>query len=513
MMGQPRRARPFGRMPKGGGYPLGFVEFAYDVLGIDDPAGVLHVCSGSMQEGITVDVRVTPDIRPMVQADGRRLPFRSGAFRWVLLDPPYSELLARRHFQTRYPHPSQLLREASRVTAPGGKVGILHYITPSAQPGLTREDVFAVHLGPNSRIRAFTVYRRDDGVEPAAAPRRAGFRDGRSPARADGTVSGRRAPSQRPAGGDERVCLNTACAAPLTSAPTGRPPLYCSPACRSAAYRQRRKSAGQPGTVGPGGDTGRLLDEGHTMADRSSIEWTQATWNPTTGCDRISTGCDHCYALSLAGRLKAMGQPKYQTDGDPRTSGPGFGLTLHPDALDIPRRWRTPRQVFVNSMSDLFHARVPTTFIRQVFDVMADTPQHTYQVLTKRSRRLARLAEQLTWPDNVWIGVSVENSEALARIDDLRSVPAAVRFLSCEPLLGPLTGINLDRVDWVITGGESGRAHRPVDPAWVTELRDLCACAGVPFFFKQWGGRTPKSGGRHLDGRTWDEMPILATTA
>jgi protein gp37 len=211
--------------------------------------------------------------------------------------------------------------------------------------------------------------------------------------------------------------------------------------------------------------------------------------------------------LDLAHRLKLMGQPKYQNDGDPRTSGPGFGVTVHPDALEIPYRWRTPRQVFVNSMSDLFHARVPTPFIHRVFDVMVDTPRHTYQVLTKRSRRLARLASELPWPENVWIGVSVENADAVNRVEDLRGVPAAVRFLSCEPLLGSLAGLALDRIDWVIAGGESGRHHRPVHPAWVTELRDGCAAAAVPFFFKQWGGRTPKSGGRELDGRVWNDMP------
>ena len=243
------------------------------------------------------------------------------------------------------------------------------------------------------------------------------------------------------------------------------------------------------------------------MSDRSAIEWTEATWNPTTGCDRISAGCDHCYALTLAKRLKAMGAEKYQVDGDPRTSGPGFGLTLHPDALSVPYRWRTPRLVFVNSMSDLFHARVPLEFIREVFQVMADTPQHTYQVLTKRSRRLRRLAGKLDWPPNVWMGVSVEDQTHLYRVDDLREVPAAVRFLSCEPLLGPLTGLDLTGIDWVIAGGESGPGHRPMEEAWVLELRDLCQAHGVPFFFKQWGGRTPKAGGRLLEGRTWDQMP------
>lgn len=243
------------------------------------------------------------------------------------------------------------------------------------------------------------------------------------------------------------------------------------------------------------------------MADGSSIEWTEATWNPTTGCDRVSVGCENCYALTLAKRLKAMGAEKYQNDGDSRTSGPGFGVTLHPDTLLVPYSWRQPRIVFVNSMSDLFHAKVSLDFVRQVFAVMADTPQHTYQVLTKRSSRLRKIAHKLEWPENVWMGVSVENAEALARIDDIRAVPSAVRFLSCEPLLGPLEGINLDRIDWVIAGGESGHGHRPMDPAWVMGIRDTCRVSGVPFFFKQWGGRTPKTGGRTLEGLIYDEMP------
>jgi protein gp37 len=241
------------------------------------------------------------------------------------------------------------------------------------------------------------------------------------------------------------------------------------------------------------------------VADGSSIEWTQATWNPTTGCDKVSAGCDNCYALTLAKRLKAMGADKYQHDGDPRTSGPGFGITIHPDALRLPYTWRTPRLVFVNSMSDLFHARVPVGFIRQVLQVMQDTPQHTYQVLTKRSRRLRRL--DLQWPPNLWIGVSVENAQVLSRVDDLRQVPAAVRFLSCEPLLGSLDGINLNGIHWVIAGGESGAHARPMDPQWAADLRDVCQQAQVLFFFKQWGGRTPKAGGRLLGGRTYDEMP------
>ncbi|GAA0736827.1 phage Gp37/Gp68 family protein [Dactylosporangium roseum] len=251
------------------------------------------------------------------------------------------------------------------------------------------------------------------------------------------------------------------------------------------------------------------------MATRTAIEWTEVTWNPTTGCDQISAGCDNCYALTLAKRLKAMGAVKYQNDGDPRTSGPGFGLTVHETALRQPYTWTAPSVVFVNSMSDLFHARVPIGFVRDVFAVIADTPQHTYQVLTKRSTRLRRLAERLDWPANLWMGVSVEDVATLTRINDLRVVPAAVRFVSCEPLLGPLDTIDLDGVGWVIAGGESGPRHRPIDPAWVTQLRDRCIAAEVPFFFKQWGGRTPKAGGRLLEGRTWDEMPtpMLAATA
>jgi protein gp37 len=251
------------------------------------------------------------------------------------------------------------------------------------------------------------------------------------------------------------------------------------------------------------------------VADRSAIEWTEATWNPTTGCDRISDGCDNCYALALAKRLKAMGASKYQNDGHPVTSGPGFALTIHPQALDVPRRWRTGRMVFVNSMSDLFHARVPTGFIREVFAVMTDTPQHTYQVLTKRSRRLARLGPGLEWPENLWIGVSVEKADQLQRLDDLRAVPATVRFLSAEPLLGPLVNRNqptldLTGIDWVITGGESGPRARACETDWVRDIRDTCREAGAAFFHKQWGGRTPKTGGRSLDGRVWDELPSSA---
>lgn len=243
------------------------------------------------------------------------------------------------------------------------------------------------------------------------------------------------------------------------------------------------------------------------MADGTSIEWTEVTWNPTTGCDRVSVGCDNCYALTLAKRLKAMGAEKYQNDGDPRTSGPGFGVTVHPDALLAPYSWRQPRVVFVNSMSDLFHAKVPLDFVRQVLQVIADTPQHTYQVLTKRSVRLRKIADQLDWPDNLWLGVSVEDAQAMSRIDDLRMVPAAVRFLSCEPLLGPLPNLDLTGIGWVIAGGESGSNHRPVQSEWITGIRDACVQADVPFFFKQWGGRTPKAGGRRLEGLIYDEMP------
>lgn len=243
------------------------------------------------------------------------------------------------------------------------------------------------------------------------------------------------------------------------------------------------------------------------MADGSAIEWTEATWNPSTGCDRISVGCDNCYALTLSRRLKAMGAAKYQNDGDPRTSGPGFGVTVHPSTLGLPYSWRQPRIVFVNSMSDLFHARVPLSFVKDVFAVMADTPQHTYQVLTKRGARLAKVADKLDWPENVWMGVSVETIEYLERVDQLRSVPAHVRFISAEPLLGSLAGIDLADVDWLIAGGESGPRARPVRAPWVRELRDMCVATGTAFFFKQWGGRTPKAGGRLLDHRTWDQMP------
>lgn len=243
----------------------------------------------------------------------------------------------------------------------------------------------------------------------------------------------------------------------------------------------------------------------------SNIEWTEITWNPVTGCDRVAAGCDNCYALALAKRLKAMGAEKYQNDGDPRTSGPGFGVTLHPRALTQPYGWRGSKVVFVNSMSDLFHAKVPISFIRDIFDVIRETPQHTYQVLTKRALRLERVADRLEWPDNLWLGVSVESDDVTDRIDHLRRTPASTKFLSCEPLLSALPGLNLEGIDWVIVGGESGPRARPMAPDWALDIRDQCAAADVAFFFKQWGGRTPKANGRSLDGRTWDQLPQLAS--
>jgi protein gp37 len=241
----------------------------------------------------------------------------------------------------------------------------------------------------------------------------------------------------------------------------------------------------------------------------SAIEWTEETWNPTTGCDRMSPGCTNCYALTLARRLKEMGQPKYQQDGNPQRSGPGFALTLHEDTLTIPLRWKSPKKIFVDSMSDLFHHEVPLTYLERVFSVMEKTPRHTYQILTKRAKRLASIASALPWPANVWMGVSIESQDYTFRVDELRKVPAAVRFLSVEPMLGPVK-LNLKGIDWVVGGGESGANARPLDISWIRSLRDDCVAEGVAFFFKQWGGRTPKAGGRLLDGRTWDEFPAQA---
>ena len=240
---------------------------------------------------------------------------------------------------------------------------------------------------------------------------------------------------------------------------------------------------------------------------KTSIEWTDFTWNPVTGCDRISAGCDHCYALTMARRLKAMGVAQYQNDGDPRTSGPGFGVAMHHEALDMPRKWSGRRMVFVNSMSDLFHAKVETAFVREVIETIRATPQHIYQVLTKRARRARRLSDSIDWPENLWLGVSVENMDVAHRVDELRQVPAAVRFLSCEPLLGNLSGLVLTDIDWVIAGGESGARARPMRIDWARAIRDKCVENSVPFFFKQWGGRTPKVTGRELDGTTWNGMP------
>jgi len=256
------------------------------------------------------------------------------------------------------------------------------------------------------------------------------------------------------------------------------------------------------------------------VATPSAIEWTEVTWNPTTGCDRTSPGCDNCYALTLAKRLKAMGQPKYQRDGEPRTSGPGFGLTCHEGTLDEPFQWQRPRIVFVNSMSDLFHPEVPDEFIWRVFRTMAASPQHTFQILTKRPQRMADLlatwCHELERQDisprmplaNVWLGTSIESDRYAFRADHLRRTPAAVRFLSLEPLLGPVPSVNLTGIQWVIVGGESGANARPIERSWVRGIRRQCRNAGVPFFFKQWGGRTPKAGGRLLDGRQYDEMPL-----
>lgn len=234
------------------------------------------------------------------------------------------------------------------------------------------------------------------------------------------------------------------------------------------------------------------------MAHGSEIEWTESTWNPVTGCDKVSPGCKHCYAERMAERLQAMGQANYRN---------GFALTLQPHMLELPLRWRKPQTIFVNSMSDLFHEDVPLDYIERVFDVMARAHWHRFQVLTKRSERLAQLSPRLPWAENVWMGVSVESARYLSRIDDLRATGAKIRFLSLEPLLGPLAALDLRGVQWVIVGGESGPGARPMDPAWVIEIRDQCQRAGVPFFFKQWGGTNKKRAGRELQGRLWSEMP------
>lgn len=234
------------------------------------------------------------------------------------------------------------------------------------------------------------------------------------------------------------------------------------------------------------------------MSLNSGIEWTDATWNPITGCTKVSPGCKNCYAERLAGRLKSMGNPRYKN---------GFEITLQEDQLDLPLRWSRPRMIFVNSMSDLFHEAIPEEFIVKVFETMARANWHTFQVLTKRSLRLARMSSLLRWPSNVWQGVSVENAQHTWRIDHLREVPGKVRFISVEPLLGPIPNLSLNGIHWVIVGGESGPNHRMIRQGWVRQIRDQCLTAGVPFFFKQWGGRTPKSNGRQLDGSLWSQMP------
>ena len=234
------------------------------------------------------------------------------------------------------------------------------------------------------------------------------------------------------------------------------------------------------------------------MASRSSIEWTESTWNPITGCTKISPGCAHCYAERMALRLQAMGQPKYAS---------GFKLTTHEGVLESPLLMKKPQMIFVNSMSDLFHQDVPLEFIQKVFDVMRRAAWHTFQVLTKRSSRLFELDQEISWPSNVWMGVSVENQDYTFRIDHLRQTGSLVKFLSLEPLLGPLPNLNLRNIDWVIVGGESGPGARPMAQEWVIDVRDQCLAARVPFFFKQWGGVRKKRAGRLLQGRTWDQMP------
>lgn len=234
------------------------------------------------------------------------------------------------------------------------------------------------------------------------------------------------------------------------------------------------------------------------MAQGSGIEWTEATWNPVTGCTKLSPGCKHCYAERMALRLRAMGQPNYAR---------GFEVALQPHMLELPLRWKKPQTIFVNSMSDLFHERVPADYIGRVFEIMQRAHWHRFQVLTKRADRLSSLGASLGWPENIWMGVSVESLDYRERIDHLRATPARTKFLSLEPLLGPLPDLDLDGIDWVIVGGESGPGARAMDPGWVTDLRDQCREVGVPFFFKQWGGRNKKRAGRMLEGRTWGEMP------
>lgn len=231
---------------------------------------------------------------------------------------------------------------------------------------------------------------------------------------------------------------------------------------------------------------------------QSSIEWTEMTWNPTTGCTKISAGCKFCYAEIMSKRLKAMGLDKYKD---------GFKVRIHPDQLNIPYTWRSSKVVFVNSMSDLFHKDIPLDFIKQVFKVMNENPQHVFQVLTKRAERLFEVHKELKWTHNIWMGVSVEDERVLDRVDLLRKVKAKVKFLSCEPLIGPLPKLKLKNIDWVIVGGESGHKPRPMEAQWVLDIQEQCEKTDVAFFFKQWGGRNKKANGRLLNGRTYDEMP------
>jgi protein gp37 len=240
------------------------------------------------------------------------------------------------------------------------------------------------------------------------------------------------------------------------------------------------------------------------MSATSTIEWTHSTWNPVRGCTKVSPGCKHCYALTFAERWRGVPGHPYEQ---------GFDLRLVPEKLEEPLSWKRPRMIFVNSMSDLFHEKVRESYIQQVFDVMVRADWHTFQILTKRSKRLLELAPRLPWPKHIWQGVSVENERYAARIPDLQQVPAAVRFLSIEPLLGPIPRLQLAGISWVIVGGESGVGHRPIDPEWVREIRDQCVEASVSFFFKQWGGRTPKAGGRRLDGKEWNQMPARVKTS
>jgi protein gp37 len=248
------------------------------------------------------------------------------------------------------------------------------------------------------------------------------------------------------------------------------------------------------------------------MANNSSIEWTEATWNPVVGCTIISPGCTNCYAMRMARRLESMGQPKYagttrMSGGRPKWNGV---VRIDEDSLSLPMKWKAGRMIFVNSMPDLFHEDVPLTFIKRVFATMQATPLHTYQILTKRAERLEELSPELQWPDNVWMGVSVENEDYTFRIDHLRRTQAAIKFLSLEPLLGPLNNLNLTSINWVIAGGESGPNSRLVEPIWIRNIRDQCFDAQVAFHFKQWGGANKKKTGRLLDGRTWDDFPASA---